>query len=194
MKTTYKSYMAAALAALSLGMSSCIEEIDPQSSSVTVTQAKNAPGSFENFVKNLTGNLCGQFIYAGDEHYVFDFGYPSFFLIRDVMGQDVVPVGTNNWFDTWYQDFTYLAPNWARTQYPMTLYYGWIKDCNNVLLLANAIEYAQPTEGREVGTGIAYTIRAMLYMDIVRMYALKPYALDHNALTAPKVTETTTIE
>ena len=122
--------MVAAL--VSASFTSCIEEIDPQTSTVTEQQAKDAPGAFDNFVANLTGNLSGQFIYGGDSHYVFDFGYPAFFLVRDVMGQDIVPVGTNNWFDTWYQDFNYLSPNYARTQFPWTLYFGWIKDCNIV--------------------------------------------------------------
>ena len=192
MKKIFSIMMAAAL--MSMTFTGCIEEIDPQTSTVTEQQAKDAPGAFDNFVQNLTGNLSGQFIYGGDSHYVFDFGYPSFFLIRDVMGQDIVPVGTNNWFDTWYQDFTYLAPNWARTQYPWTLYYGWIKDCNIVLTLGGALDYAQPTEGREAGVGIAYTLRAMYYLDIVRMYAAEPYIVNKQALTVPKITETTTIE
>lgn len=193
MKKIFSTMMAAAL--MSMTFTGCIEEIDPQTNTVTEQQAKDAPGAFDNFVANLTGNLAGQFIYANDgSHYVFDFGYPSFFLIRDVMGQDIVPVGTNNWFDTWYQDFTYLAPNWARTQFPWTLYFGWIKDCNTVLIQANAIDYAQPTEGREAGAGIAYTLRAMYYFDIARMYAQSPYLVNKQALTVPKVTESTTVE
>lgn len=193
MKKIFSIMMAAAL--MSMTFTGCIEEIDPQTSTVTEQQAKDAPGAFDNFVQNLTGNLAGQFIYANDgSHYVFDFGYPAFFLIRDVMGQDIVPVGTNNWFDTWYQDFTYLAPNWARTQFPWTLYFGWIKDCNTVLIQANAIDYAQPTEGREAGAGIAYTLRAMYYFDIARMYAQSPYLVNKQALTVPKVTESTTVE
>ena len=187
------SVLSAALLSTSL-FTSCIEEIDPQTSTVTIDQAANAPGSFDNFVNNLTGNLTGQFTYSGSSFYVFDFGYPSFFLIRDVMGQDVVPVGTNNWFDTWYQDFTYLAPNWARTQYPWTLYYGWIKDCNNVLKIAGATDYAQPESGREVGVGIAYALRAMYYLDCVRMYVAAPYAVKKDALTTVKITESTTID
>ena len=192
MKKIFSIMMAAAL--MSMTFTGCIEEIDPQTSTVTEQQAKDARGAFDNFVQNLTSNLSGQFIYGGDSHYVFDFGYPAFFLVRDVMGQDIVPVGTNNWFDTWYQDFTYLAPNWARTQFPWTLYFGWIKDCNIVLNQANAIDYAQPIEGREAGAGIAYALRAMYYFDIVRMYAQEPYAVNKQALTVPKVTEATTIE
>ena len=192
MKKIFSIMMAAAL--MSTTFTGCIEKIDPQTSTVTEQQAKDAPGAFDNFVQNLTGNLSGQFIYGGDSHYVFDFGYPAFFLIRDVMGQDVVPVGTNNWFDTWYQDFTYLAPNWARTQFPWTLYFGWIKDCNTVLTLGEAMDYAQPTQGREAGVGIAYTLRAMYYFDMVRMYAQDPYIVNKQALTVPKVTESTTVE
>ena len=184
--------MVAAL--VSASFTSCIEEIDPQTSTVTEQQAKDAPGAFDNFVANLTGNLSGQFIYGGDSHYVFDFGYPAFFLVRDVMGQDIVPVGTNNWFDTWYQDFNYLSPNYARTQFPWTLYFGWIKDCNIVLNQAGAVDYAAPVEGREVGAGIAYTLRAMYYFDMARMYAAETYLSNKNALTVPKVTEATTIE
>ena len=192
MKKIFSTIMAAAL--MSATFTGCIEEIDPQTNTVTEQQAKDAPGAFDNFVQNLTANLTGQFTYSGSDHYVFDFGYPSFFLIRDVMGQDIVPVGTNNWFDTWYQDFTYLAPNYARTQYPWTMYFGWIKDCNIVLTLAGATDYAQPVEGREIGAGTAYALRAMYYLDMVRMYAAAPYVVNSEALTVPKVVETTTIE
>ncbi|MBO4658591.1 MAG: RagB/SusD family nutrient uptake outer membrane protein [Prevotella sp.] len=192
MKKIFSTMMVAAL--VSMTFTGCIEEIDPQTSTVTEKQAKEAPGAFDNFVDNLTGNLTGQFTYSGSSHYVFDFGYPAFFLIRDVMGQDIVPVGTNNWFDTWYQDFAYLAPNYARTQFPWTLYFGWIKDCNTVLTLGESIDYAQPTEGREAGVGIAYALRAMYYFDMVRMYAAEPYIVNKQALTVPKVTEATTVE
>jgi len=192
MKKIFSIMIAAAF--VSVMFTGCIEEINPQTNTVTEKQAKDAPGAFDNFVENLTGNLTGQFTYSGSSHNVFDFGYPSFFLIRDVMGQDIVPVGTNNWFDTWYQDFAYLAPNYARTQFPWTLYFGWIKDCNTVLTLAEALDYAQPTEGREVGTGIAYALRSMYYFDMVRMYAAEPYFVNKQALTVPKVTESTTVE
>ena len=63
--------MAAAL--MSATFTGCIEEINPQTSTVTEQQAKDAPGAFDNFVENLTGNLTGQFIYGGDSHYVFDY-------------------------------------------------------------------------------------------------------------------------
>ena len=191
MKTIYKSFFGAGIVALTMGsLVSCIEEIEPQTSTVTVKQAVEAPGSFDNFVSNLTGNLCGQFIFTGTR--VYDFGYAAFFLTRDVQGQDLVPVGTNNWFDTWYQDFTYLGPNWLVTQLPWRYYYGVIKDCNNVISQAGASNYAEPAEPeKRVGAGIAYALRAMYYLDLCRMYCAQPYiAGSDTTLTTVKITET----
>ena len=91
MKTKFMT-LAAILATSALTIS-CIEEIQPQTSTVTVEQAANAPGSYDNFVNAITSSLCGQFTYSAPDTDPYDFGYPSFFLQRDVMGQDIVPVG-----------------------------------------------------------------------------------------------------
>ena len=174
-------------------LTSCLEQIDPQTNYATQEQVSEAPGVFDKFVASLTSSLAGEFTYGGDEHYVFDHGYPAFFLTRDVEGMDVVPVGTNNWFETWYQDFTYLAPGWAVTQLPWTYYYGWIKNCNDVITMGGASNYGTPTEGREIGVGIAYAMRAMFYFDLVRMYSSEPYYKNPSAPTTVKITESTTM-
>ena len=168
---------------------SCIEEIDPQTSTVTLDQASNAPGSYDNFVNAITSSLAGQFTYSGSDQSPYDFGYPSFYLQRDVMGQDIIPVGTNNWFSTYYEYFSGLAPTTARAQVPWTYYYKWIKNCNTVITMAGA----EPNEQRIAGAGIAHAMRAMFYLDIARMYATKAYSLDPEAITVPIITETTTI-
>lgn len=191
MKKIFSTILVSAAAASI--MTGCIEVVEPQSSTVSLEQAINAPGSFDRFVSGLTTNLCGNFTYAGSDHRVYDYGYPSFFLTRDVEGMDIVPVGTNNWYDTWYQEQTYLSAGYAVTQLPWTYYYGWIKDCNTVLKLGGVSNYSKPIEGREEGVGRAYTLRAMYYFDLARMYATTSYAENKNALTTVKVTETTTI-
>lgn len=187
-------YSIFAIASVLFGLSSCIEEVEPQSSTVTIDQAGNAPGSYDKFVNNLTGNLCGQFTYSGSSHSVYDYGYPSFFLTRDVEGQDMVPVGTNNWYDTWYENISRLTPGYAVCQLPWTYYYGWIKDCNTVLSMAGAVDYAEPAADKAQGAGLAYALRAMYYLDLCRMYASAPYSQDHSALTTIKSTETRTIQ
>ena len=187
MKKIFLSVVYIALAAPL--MTSCIEEIDPQTSYVTEKQASDTPGFYESSVASLTSNLCGKFTYSGSDTEPYDFGYPSFFLQRDVMGQDMVAAGTNNWYSTWYEASYGLGPTYARCQVPWTYYYKWIDNCNKVLLL-----YKSAPEGREEGAGIAYAMRAMFYQDIVRMFAAKPYALDPEAETVPMVTETLTKE
>lgn len=171
-------------------MTSCIEEIDPQNSTVTFDQAANAPGSYNNFVNTITSSLCGQFIYGGaDNKYPFDFGYPSFFLQRDAMGQDIVTAGGNNWFSTYYESFAGLAPTTARCQVPWTLYYNWIKNCNTVIGMAGP----DPDATHIHGAGIAHAMRAMFYLDLARQYSPSPYAKDKNAETVPIIKESTTI-
>ena len=188
MKKIYSTLLIALLGAPML--TSCIEEVDPQTSYITAEQGTSAPGAFDKFVTSLTSTLNGQFTYRGDDYAVYDFGYPSFFLTRDVEGQDVVPVGTNNWYQTWYNDVSYLAPGWAVTQLPWTYYFTWIKSCNSVIAMVNG----NPKDTEKAGVGIAYAIRAMMYLDIARMYAAESYNKNHQALTVPKITEATTFE
>lgn len=170
-------------------MNSCIEEIDPQTYRVTKDQAANAPGAFDNFVSSLTSSLNGEFTYSGSSHYPYDFGYPSFFLQRDVMGQDIaVEGGSSEWYTTWYSSGTGLGPTYANCQMPWTYYYGWIKNCNTVLSLAGE----EPDDKQKTGAGIAYAMRAMFYMDLARMYASETYAKNGAAETVPIIKETTT--
>ncbi len=164
---------------------SCIEEIDPQSSTVTVDQAGKAPGSFDKFVDAITSNLAGQFNYWPAQQFPFDFGYTSFFLVRDVMGNDIALSNSGSYYSTWYGCGTALGPQYAICQFPWTDYYGWINNCNTVINMSGG----NPADNQRAGTGIAYAMRAMFYMDIARMFAQKTYALDKEAITVPIVDE-----
>jgi hypothetical protein len=168
---------------------SCIEEIDPQNSTITADQAGNAPGAYNNFVNAVTSTLVGNFTYSGSSNTPYDYGYPSFYLMRDVMGQDIVAGYGNNWYMTWYSCGTGLGPMYAVSQYPWTYYYKWIKNCNTVLSLAGE----EPADDKVTGAGIAYAMRAMFYMDLARMFAQKTYALDKSSETVPIIKETTPV-
>jgi hypothetical protein len=166
---------------------SCMKDVEPQSSTVTSTQVSNAPGAFQNAVDAITSTLCGQFTYAGSDYRAYDFGLPSFYLERDVMGQDVA-YPYQNWFTSWYA-CDHLGPSWAVSQLPWTYYYGWIKSCNEVLSLAGT----EPSADHKVGAGIALAMRAYFYMDLARMFAQKTYGEDKSSETVPLVLETTSI-
>ena len=89
---------------------SCMQEFEPQGGSVTSNQAAEAPGAYENFVASITSAISGKFTFTGSSYQQpNDFGYTGFYLIRDVMGQDIVAVN-NNWFNNWYQCGVGLAP------------------------------------------------------------------------------------
>ena len=151
--------------ALSTG---CLQETFPQQGTVTVDQAGEAPNSFNNFVTACTSTLAGEFLYSGTDYSPYDFGYTSFFLQRDVMGQDILCEDTDNeHYRTWYTCGVGLGPTYGICQLPWTLYYGWIKNCNVVISLAGE----EPSADHITGAGIAYAMRAMFYMDLARMFA-----------------------
>ncbi len=189
MKNIYKAFLG--LVVLASFSTSCIKEIYPQSSTVTVAQAAAAPGAFNNFVDAITSSLTGSFTYNGNSSTTpWDFGYPSFYLMRDVMGNDIVcETSGSEWYTTWYACGTGLGPDYAVCQVPWTYYYKWIKNCNNVI----SMYLAEPTEDKESGVGIAYAMRAMFYMDIARMYCPTTYGLDKQAITVPIITEETAL-
>lgn len=187
-----KVLFALATSAIAGMTTSCVETNDPQgyNNIVTIDQASNAPGSYDNFANAVMSSLAGQFNYGGaDNKYPYDFGYTSFFLQRDVQGNDIVPAGGNNWFSTYYEYFSGLAPTTVRCQVPWTCYYAWIKNCNTVIGMAGD----NPKETQIAGAGIAYAMRAMFYMDLARLYAPEPYGVNKNAVTVPIIKETTTI-
>lgn len=168
-------------------LTGCIEEYEPEGydNYVTTDQASQAPGAFDNFVNNITSSLSGQFTYSGRDMRPWDFGYTSFFLQRDVMGQDIALANDGSWYQSWYASSIALGPRYAACQLPWTYYYGWIKNCNTVLSLGGE----NPDEKFKAGEGIAYAMRAMFYMDLARMYAPETYGKNKEALTVPLITE-----
>ena len=184
-----KSFIIAIIALVaSFTFTGCIKETQPMTSTVTVAQAAAAPGAFQNFVDAITSSLVGQFTYGGDNNYPWDFGYPSFFLQRDVMGNDIVAeTSGSEWYTTWYACGTGLGPDYAICQLPWTYYYKWIKNCNVVISMYKA----DPTDDKKAGAGIAYAMRAMFYMDLARMYCPSTYGKDKEALTVPIVLDDT---
>lgn len=168
----------------------CLEEFEPEASFVTGDQAANAPGSYDTFVGGLTSSLSGSFLYSSSNEYPWDFGYSTFYLMRDVQGQDLVLEYDGSWYSTWYQCGRALAPIYRDCQIPWTLYYSWIKNCNNVISLAGP----QPADDKKVGAGIAHVMRALFYSELAQMFAQKTYGADLDAITVPIVTESTSIE
>lgn len=176
--------------ALMLGATSCIEEINPESSTVTIDQAANVTGGYDNFVSAITSTLSGSFNYWPAKQFPYDYGYTSFYLCRDVMGQDITITNSGSWYQTWGYVDTGLGPRYAVCQFPWTVFYSWIKSCNTVIQIAGE----EPSSEHIDGAGIAYAMRALFYLDLARTYAQKSYGQDPEAITVPIVTESTNLE
>jgi len=93
-----KIFSAIILAAIGTSMlTGCIEEVEPLGGEATLDQVAEAPNAFDNMVSGLTTGLSGKRDYSpGNNQNVWDYGYTSFFLTRDVEGQDVIATGSNN--------------------------------------------------------------------------------------------------
>ena len=188
MKLLYIPFIAAGLLA-----TGCIEEIDPLTSYVTQDQLDNAPDASAKLATAITSTLVGQCLYASYTYnYAWDFGMPAQFIMRDSQGQDMANVDNDsNWFSTWEYCGTGLGPGYAVCQIPWTYYYGWIKNCNNVLTVTGD----EPTDADDkIYAGLAHAMRAYYYMDLAQMFAPETYSINPDALTVPIITQHTTIE
>ena len=183
MKNIFK-FAIVALSAASL-MTSCMKEIDPQTSYATSEQVAAAPGAFDMYVSAITASMVGSYSFGSS--YAPDLGgYPSFMFHWGVMGQDLV-IEDGSTFFQWYSSGTALGSQYLYCQMPWTYFYKWINNCNIVL----GIVGGEPNDAQKVGAGTAYACRAFCYMDLARMFAQKTYALDKESITVPLVTEKT---
>lgn len=179
-------------ASLMLVPTSCIQEFSAQQNGyITTDQAADAPGSFDNFVNAIIDNNNGQFTFGSADHYANDFGYSSFYLERDACGNDIVTYGgTTNWFTSWYEASYSLGPTYLNCQYPWTFYYKQIRSCNTVLGMAGD----EPDDNKKSGAGIAYTMRALYYLELAQLFAPATYGTDPEARTVPIITDKTSVE
>ncbi|MCH5247973.1 MAG: RagB/SusD family nutrient uptake outer membrane protein [Muribaculaceae bacterium] len=182
-------YIISALGCSALLLTSCMKEFQPQGSVVTGQQATGTSSAFQDFINALTTPLSGLGSYRGDPtSYPYDFGISSFFLTRDLFGQDIIPVN-EGWFSTWYEA-AYQGPNYAYSQMPLSCYYSWIKSCNDVIGMAGE----DPDVSLYDGLGQAYAMRALFYMDIAQMYAPQTYRANPDAPSCTYISEKTTAE
>ena len=178
---------------MAVGMPSCIQELDPQSNYVSEAEVNNAPGTFKSAVTACTNSLTGELIYGPNSTNPWNFGYPSLYLQRDMMGQDILTptVTGSEWYTGWYTVSGYVTnyASWA-SYLPWLYYYGWISSCNTVLNLAGP----EPAPEFESGVGIAYCMRALYYLDLAQTFGNATYTKDKNGLTVPIVKHTSTSE
>ena len=158
-------------AAISIGsFTSCIDETVPANGIATEKQVGKSSTATEAMVMAMPA-YCHTMPWS-DRHN--NFGYGSFMHIRDLQTGDAVMEfsgsGYDSWFTSWTQD-KYMGQDYFYAQYQWIYHWRFMQAVNNVIAAINP-EAATTEQLGWLGSAFAY--RAMLYLDLARMYEFLP--------------------
>ena len=171
MKSLNKYMFGLGFAAISLGsFTSCIDETVPANGIATEKQVGKSSTATEAMVMAMPA-YCHTMPWS-DRHN--NFGYGSFMHIRDLQTGDAVMEfsgsGYDSWFTSWTQD-KYMGQDYFYAQYQWIYHWRFMQAVNNVIAAINP-EAATTEQLGWLGSAFAY--RAMLYLDLARMYEFLP--------------------
>ena len=168
MKSFYNKLFGAGLALLFVpALTGCIEEIDP-TTVVTAEQAAESPTASEALQMAMPAYLNKW----TDTGWHYSFGYGAQMIIRNMLGGDA---GFN--VSTYAGHFA----RWGINQYQGADYVfaGYVWSYYNSFLLAvnntvGAIDPENANEAQLGALGTAYAYRALIYLDLARLYEFLP--------------------
>ncbi len=195
---SYSKLLAAALLLTTAGLTSCIEETEPESSTATAEQLGESAKATEALLSAPAAFLNNYGTYSSGYHY--DWGYGSIMHARDVMTSDMVIVSSGyNWYDYWCTN-SYLGESYVPQRFIWQYFYQAIQTANNLI---DAIDYESASDAQKGMYGVGCAWRALFYLDAAQMYEYLPCDVTSNITTAgnditnltiPIVTESTTEE
>lgn len=160
----------ASLAVAAFSLSGCIEETMPANGIATEDQVGSSSSATEALVMAMP-SYCHTVTWD-DRHMCF--GYGSMMHIRDLQTGDAImkfsPSGYDTWFNKWSQN-KYMGQDYFYAQYEWIYYWRFMQTINNVVAAINP-ETATTAQLGQLGSAYAY--RAMLYLDMARMYEFLP--------------------
>lgn len=191
MKTSFKYIIRASLlSVLALGMTGCLEETFPESSTMTADQIANAD-------KSALASAIPAYFTTYSSDYDWDTGFSSFGLWRDAMTADLPIYDTGYDYFPWFNEQLYLG-NYTNATVFWRRYYYLLQKCNSVIPLCDP----SPDSPDAIYLGMALTYRAWVYADLMRTYEYKSTGVERldgfassnelYGLTVPLVTENTT--
>ncbi len=200
MKRYIKNTVLASAAAMTLLCNTaCIEETTPKDEAVP-SQISSDSKSLAYLANSLPSFLVTWNTWGSSDYYTQDWGYPCQMFMRDLLGDDfpMSDNGYNYWI--WIENGSSLRYAYDYTYY---YYYNFIKNANNVISTGKqSVEGGNDASKQYLGQGYGY--RAMLYLDLARLYEYKSTGiktLDDQAkelgsygITVPIVKETTSTQ
>ncbi|WP_281799185.1 RagB/SusD family nutrient uptake outer membrane protein [Prevotella pallens] len=194
MKKINKSIYGVLIAGLTLSaMTSCIDEAEPRSGSVTQKMLEESASATTAAVNGLPA--YGKSVWDKGTHW--SYGISAIMRIRDVMADDYVVVDHDyNQFSPWAATI-FLGPSYLLGQFVYSYYYNYVLASN---LVIGAVNPDKATKEQLGNLGLGYAYRAANYLDMARMYEFLPTDVDpactneqgYNVknLTCPIVTDT----
>ena len=155
-----------ALAATAL-LSGCIKETFPTSVATSDQVAAN-PAALESQVNGIAAFVNKLDVVGAENHY--DWGYPSIGMIRDLMGEDMATVSSAYEHFTAWIEARYISDRYMSMQYIWNYYTQFLQTANSVI---SAVNEASANDVQKQYLGMAYCYRAMINLDMGRMYEFK---------------------
>lgn len=161
--------MAIAVVSLST-LTGCLEETFPANGIATEDQVGESGSATEALVMAMPA-YCHT-VNWDDLHMCF--GYGSMMHIRDLQTGDAVMQYSGSNYDIWFNKWTqnkYMGQDYFYAQYQWIYHWKFMQTVNNVI---SAINPDNATSEQVGQLGAAYAYRAMLYLDMARMYEFLP--------------------
>lgn len=180
---------------------SCVKETFPKGSTVTKDQLEGAEQSLTYMLSGIPAAMMnsGAGGYASTYGIHCDYGIAAIQMATESMLEDFAVLGEMNyyWFGSWMQNSS-QGSDYIWCAYFWDTYYQWIKLANEIISIVDDVNEDTNEEVKQA-LGQAHAYRAMLYLDLARLYEPKTnkyttITSDMLGLTVPIVTEDTTEE
>lgn len=200
MKKINKLFLYVGVAVGTSSLTSCLEETFPMSSTATDEQVQQSPAATEALVMGMPAKTLS--LWNEDAGWHSFFGYPAHMIIRDMMTGDYCQNGGGlgyGWhFYNWARNKS-MDENKLKTQFTWNYHYGLLLSINQVI---SAVNPANATDAQLGYRATAQAYRALVYLDLARMYEFLPNdkftknanGTDVEGLTVPWVIGETTPE
>lgn len=198
MKAISKLYTVAALG-LTLGFTSCIEEVVPETNRASSDQIETNKSALSSAANGIPTQMCQGYLIYGSQTDERDMAYPALMIAQSELLGDMYPGGGNIGYD-WYVSFntpnrSSVGPTSMNAFIPWYTLYKFVKSANDIIKLTDVEE---PTTEQQGYAGMAYTARAFDYFMLMSFYEpIKNIYTDVSkveGLTIPIVTEKTTAD
>lgn len=198
MKISYNKFLLASAVFGAATLTGCIEETFPSTDTATTEQVEKSASATEAMVSAIPAKSISVW---NDDYHSF-FGIPAVIITRDMMTGDYCQCGGGlgyGWHFYYWSRNKYLGEDYIFSQFIWNFHSGLLLSVNNAI---SAVDPSAATDEQLGYRASALAYRALVYLDLARMYEFLPNdkfeknsdGADVTGLTVPWVSEATTPE